>query len=68
MERLTINQRKILAEFCANFAVAWLAAGIIGPVVAKREPSEIGFSVAISLIWGGLSLISGVLLVKETKQ
>ena len=54
MKQLTVDQRKVLAEFFANFAVAWLATGIIGPVITKRNLSETGFS-----------LISAVLLVKK---
>ncbi len=34
METLITDQRKVLAEFCTNFAVVWSAAGIVAPLVA----------------------------------
>jgi len=40
MERLSTGQRKALAEFFTNAAVAWLSAGIIAPLLTGRKLEE----------------------------
>jgi hypothetical protein len=65
MDRLTLDQRKVLAEFCANFAVAWLAAGLVAPLVVGKTLAEIskqGF--LMSLGWGMFFVGSAAYLVK----
>ena len=37
MERLSIGQRKVIAEFFTNAAVAWLSAGVITPFFISRK-------------------------------
>ena len=64
---LSFDQRKVLAEFCANFAVAWLAAGVITPYVAEKGLSEVIKPVGMSVFWAGFSLVFMLFLVKEKK-
>ena len=68
MKKLTKDQRKLLAEFLGNFAVAWLAAGIIAPVmkggIDTNDFTKIFFSITYSVILIFLMLN----LVKPTKS
>jgi len=41
MKKLSIGQRKSLAEFFTNAAVAWLSAGVIAPIFAGRTLANI---------------------------
>ena len=36
MRKLSAVQRKLLSEFCLNLGVAWLAAGIVAPLVSEK--------------------------------
>lgn len=65
---LSLKQKEKLADFCANFAVAWLAAGIITPYLAGKEFSQIIKSIGMSLFWAGFSLVFMLSLVKEEKK
>lgn len=40
MERLSIGQKKALAEFFTNAAVAWLSGGVIAPFLSGRKLEE----------------------------
>jgi hypothetical protein len=62
--RLSLNQRKVLAEFCANFAVAWLAGGIIGPYVSGLNPNNIIQIVLTSVLSAGILMMLMLSLVK----
>jgi hypothetical protein len=62
---LTSDQRKLLAEFYAKLAVAWLGAGVIAPLVAKGiiEVTTPEFLMSagwgVSLITLGMRLVGG---------
>jgi len=62
--KLSLNQRKVLAEFCANFAVAWLAGGIIGPYVSEFNPKNIIQIVLTSVVSAGILMMLMLSLVK----
>jgi len=68
MEQLSLNQRKALAEFCANFAVAWLAAGVIAPFVAGEYLLDIFSVIAMSVSWAGVSLAFMLFLTQGGKD
>ena len=61
MKELSIGQRKSLAEFFTNAAVAWLSAGIIAPFfVSKRLEDFIalgGWGLTFTLIFLFVSLL-----------
>lgn len=67
MKQLNLDQRKALSEFCTNFAVAWLATGIIGPMLTRQFFNDIKYALPISLVWGIISLYSAVYLLKDKK-
>lgn len=65
METLTSDQRKVLAEFCANFAVAWSAAGVVAPLIAGKGVVEIITPKSLmSVGWTIFFLGSAAFLVK----
>lgn len=49
--KLSINQRKALAEFYGNFAVAWLATGVVAPYVSGQVNIIAIPSAVFSIIW-----------------
>ncbi|OIN89840.1 hypothetical protein COW80_04885 [Candidatus Beckwithbacteria bacterium CG22_combo_CG10-13_8_21_14_all_01_47_9] len=58
MKKLSVAQKKSLAEFFTNSAVAWLTVGIIAPLFTEKTlPNFIS-----SLVWGIL-LTSTFMLV-----
>ena len=65
MKGLVRDQRKVLAEFCSNFSVAWLAAGVIAPYVSGQALNRVGQSVAISVSWSSFSLIIAIYLTRN---
>jgi len=52
MKKLSIGQRKVIAEFLSNLGVAWFVAGVIGsfPFWIENVPKAV-----ISSIWGLVS-------------
>lgn len=48
MKKLSVGQKKSLAEFFTNTAVAWFSAGIIAPFFASRKLGDF----ATFVIWG----------------
>lgn len=63
--KLSVGQRRVIAEFFANAAVAWLSAGVVVPFFANRRWEEF---VAFS-IWGVLlSLTFLTVSVALTKE
>jgi len=67
MKELSKNQRGLLAEFCANLGVAWLAAGIIAPLVIGRVFSEVVKSGLMAVSWTGFLIIFSLHLLKGAK-
>lgn len=56
MKKLSKDQRRALAEFSGNFAVAWLATGIIVPFITGGITIEGVKGAVLSLIWTGVLL------------
>jgi len=59
-EKLSLNQRKALGEFCANFAVAWLAGGIVGPYISGQITEKAISTAVTSIIWA--TVLLGIML------
>lgn len=57
MGKLSVAQRKVIADFLANIGVAWFAAGVIGAFLSS--PKNI-LELIIPLIWG-ISFSAGFL-------
>jgi len=66
-KRLSFKQKEKLAEFFTNFAVAWLATGLISPYVAGKSLAEGVKPAIMSLFWTWFSLTAMLYLVKEKK-
>ena len=67
MIKLSKEQAKLLAEFFANLGVAWLAAGIVAPLITGKIVSEMIKSGLIAVSWTGFLLIFSLYLFKEFK-
>lgn len=63
MKVLTKDQKKLLGEFCVNFAIAWFTIGVISPVLSEST-SWFSGAFLLAVIFGGFFLTAGVLLVK----
>lgn len=57
MKGLNKDQRKSLADFLANFSVAWLATGVIVPVVSGSITERVIRSTSLSLAWSVVLLL-----------
>lgn len=49
MDRLSVGQRKVVAEFLSNIGVAWFGAGVISPFLSR--PKNLSETI-IPFIWG----------------
>lgn len=49
MRKVSLGQKKLLAEFSANVGVTWFAAGVIGAFVNEKIDS---FGIMRSISWG----------------
>lgn len=60
MRELSVGQRKNLAEFFTNSAVAWLTAGIIAPFFVSKKFTDFAslgiWGLLFSLLFLGVSL------------
>lgn len=65
--KLGLDQRKVLAEFCGNFAVAWLAAGVIGPIFTFTSAEAFIPNLVASLTWSAV-LLTVMLSLTEKKK
>lgn len=68
MKKLTIDQNKVLAEFCTNFAVAWLAVGMIPSILLGKDLAESKNILAASILWSGALLVFAIYLVRRKKR
>lgn len=68
MKRLSFDQRRSLGEFCGNFAVAWLAAGIIPVFLTDRVTVEVIKQSALSVVLAGILLTVMLFLTKGGKK
>lgn len=58
MFKFSKDQKFLFAEFCGNFAVAWLAAGLIAPLFIGIENNDLfKLILTASLSWSGFLLI-----------
>ena len=64
MKNLTKEQRVVFAEFLGNFAVAWLAAGLIAPFVTKEELGKVIQQSLIPVMLATVLLITMLYLTK----
>jgi hypothetical protein len=65
--RLSKDQKYLLAEFCNNFAVAWLAAGVIVPSLTAKTLSEFSVPALQSAYWATILLFFMLYLTREKK-
>jgi len=68
MKGFSKDQRRALSEFCANFAVAWLAAGLVAPYAAGKTLEEASRSASMSVIWAGVLVVVMLFLTKGEKK
>lgn len=66
--KLSAGQKSGLAEFCTNFAVAWLTAGVIAPYISRQNFSEIFQIMIMSITLAGSLLSLMLYLTKEVKK
>lgn len=65
MFKFSRDQKFLFAEFCGNFAVAWLAAGLIAPLFIGIESRNLfRLILASSFSWSGVLLIFMLYLVR----
>jgi len=64
VKNLTKEQRVVFAEFLGNFAVAWLAAGLIAPFVTKEELGKVIQQSLIPVMLATVLLITMLYLTK----
>lgn len=62
------SQKKILGEYCGNLSIAWLAAGVIGPVVTKQVFGRVGEIVFLSILASSIFLLFMLILSKERRK
>lgn len=66
MKKLSVGQRKILAEFFCTSAVAWLTAGVITPFFISRTLEDFtsfafwGILFTSASLWVALTVTKGV--------
>ncbi|MEK7550442.1 MAG: hypothetical protein AAB535_01515 [Patescibacteria group bacterium] len=61
------KQRDILAQFFCNYAITWLAGGIIGPFTTNWNSADNISIVLASLLSVGVSVVMMLYLVKENR-
>ncbi|MCL5675964.1 MAG: hypothetical protein M1120_02455 [Patescibacteria group bacterium] len=64
---LSREQKKLIAEFCVNFAIVWLGAGIVTPIIFKTLSLDVLSSGVFSLFWALFLMVFAVNLVKGVK-
>lgn len=66
--KLGLGQRRLLAEFTANMAVAWFAGGVIGAIFSNiRDPFELFWTISAGLFFSFTSLFFGLYLIKGVR-
>jgi len=64
MKKLSNEQRRLLAEFCTNLGVTWLAAGIIVPLATGGVFLEVVKPGLVAVSWTGFLIIFSLYLIK----
>lgn len=68
MRKISEKQKQLVAEYFSNIAVAWFAAGVIGPFIGSfKILSEVISSIIFGLALSVISLYVGFYLIKEVK-
>lgn len=67
MKKLTATQRKSLAEFFTNSAVAWLTAGIVAPFFLKQDLTNFLSSGFWGILFTIFSLVVSQIILKEVR-
>ena len=68
MDKLTAGQKKILAEFSINLAVAWLISGFIAPFFSlDKGIEEVLPIMGMGLILAIFSMNAALYFAKETE-
>jgi len=65
MRKLSLDQRRSLAEFCGNFAVAWLTAGVIPSFILGKITLEVLKPMVTSIFTAGGLLTVMLSLLKS---
>ena len=66
--KLGVGQRRLLAEFSANMAVAWFAGGVISVILGNIKITQQTFLVIISgLVFGFAFLLYGLYLSRRIR-
>lgn len=68
MKKMTLDQRRSLAEFFTNSAVAWLTAGIVAPFFLKKDLFDFISAGFWGLIFAFLCLLIAQLVIKGVKK
>ena len=69
MKKISVGQKKLIAEFLANIGVAWFAAGVISIFISGTEnPKEIFFSIIWGLVLSFAFLLIAASLLKGVKS
>ena len=64
MERLSTGQKKALAEFFTNAAVAWLSAGIVVPFLTGRRLEDFIVFGILGVLFTVFFIIISMIFVK----
>lgn len=66
MRKLSVGQKKVLADFLASSAVAWLTVGIITPIISN-DVSAIE-TVVLGIIFAAWFLLVALYLTRNVKS
>lgn len=66
--KLSAGQKSGLAEFCTNFAVAWLTAGIVAQYVSGQNFVDFWKIALLSGLYAGFLLMIMLLLMRGVKK
>lgn len=64
MKRLSISQRKTLAEFFTNGAVAWFTLGIATPIISQQPVQDAIISIGLGIIFTEIFLETALRLTR----
>lgn len=68
MRKLSVGQKKILAEFLANGAVAWLTIGVVTPIFGEISFENIAGSILLAMVVSGGFLMLAIYLMRGIKS
>lgn len=66
--KLNLEQKKALSNYSGNLSIAWVAAGVIGPIVTKQSFNETKNIIFISLLLSGFFLYAMLILIKYKRR